>query len=854
MRFLLRLARRLAALGLVAVSASSPAAFAQAAHNPLIWSDVPDIAIIRVGDTYYMSSTTMHMSPGLPIMKSRDLVNWTTVGYAYDTLVDNPAMRLETDRGAYGQGSWASSLRFHDGVFYATTFSSTSGRTHVYTTRDIEKGPWKETSFAPSLHDHSLFFDDDGRVYMINGGGDLRLVELLPDLTGLKPGGFNQVVIPDASRVASANIGLPAEGSQMFKHEGRYYVVNITWPRGGMRTAIIHRADKITGPYEGRVILQDKGVAQGSLIDTPEGKWYAYLFKDNGAVGRIPYLVPVRWQDGWPILGENGKVPMTLDIPAGGQGVSGVSGVVASDEFNRAAGDRPLPLAWQWNHNPEPAFWSLSARPGHLRLTAGKVATDLLHAKNTLTQRTFGPRSVATIRVDVSALKDGDVAGLAALQRNYGYVAVKQDKGARHLVMVSAEKDIPVEVASVPLSADVVHLRADCEFQPSPEFARFSYSLDGREWTPIGRPAPMAYTLPHFMGYRFALFCYATRETGGHADFDYYHVSPSPDESAAKPVATDLDGKPLPSAPGSNPIFRDSFTADPAPLVVGDTVYVYAGKDQARDKEMFTMPAWLCYSSKDLKTWTGHGEVMRPTDFSWGEANSAWASQVVRQGDKFYFYVTARGDASAPGNNIGVAVADSPVGPFKDAIGRPLITNAMTPDAKRPWEDIDPTVLVDDDGTPWMSWGNGDCYLVKLKKSMVELDGPIEKITPPHYVEGPWLYKRDGLYYLVYASMIPPGGWEQISYATAEKITGPWTHRGRVTGSAKNSFTIHPGVIEFKGQWYFFYHYAGMALDGEKGALGRRAVSLEYLRHGPDGAILPVEQTAEGVSLPAPAP
>ena len=170
---------------------------------------------------------------------------------------------------------------------------------------------------------------------------------------------------------------------------------------------------------------------------------------------------------------------------------------------------------------------------------------------------------------------------------------------------------------------------------------------------------------------------------------------------ARPPVATDLEGGALPAAPGSNPIFRDNFTADPAPLVVGDTVYVYVGRDHARGEEMFTMPAWLCYSSKDLKHWTAHGEVLRPTDFSWGEANSAWASQVVRQGDKFYFYVTARGDASCPGNNIGVAVADSPTGPFKDAIGRPLITNATTPDGRRPWEDIDPTVLIDDDGTAW---------------------------------------------------------------------------------------------------------------------------------------------------------
>jgi arabinoxylan arabinofuranohydrolase len=197
-----------------------------------------------------------------------------------------------------------------------------------------------------------------------------------------------------------------------------------------------------------------------------------------------------------------------------------------------------------------------------------------------------------------------------------------------------------------------------------------------------------------------------------------------------------------------------------------------------------------------------------------------------------------------------VAVADSPTGPFKDAIGKPLVRNDMTPVAKRPWEDIDPTVFIDDDGTPWMSWGNGDCYLVKLKQNMIELDGRIEKIDVPHYVEGPWLHKRDNLYYLTYAAMAPPHGSEQIAYATSDKITGPWKYRGIITGPARNSFTIHPGIIEFNDQWYFFYHFAGLTLNGETGALGRRAVCVEYLDYNPDGSIKPVTQTVEGVSVP----
>lgn len=497
-------------------------ALAETARNPIIHADVPDMAMVRVGDTYYMSSTTMHMSPGLPIMKSKDLVNWQIVGYAYDTLTQNDALTLQNGKNAYGSGSWASSLRHHDGTFFVTTFSSTSGRTHVYRTRDIEKGPWVENSFRPSLHDHSLFFDDDGRVYMLYGGGDLRLAELTTDVSGLKPGGFNQVVITNASAVAGPDVGLNAEGSQLLKHDGKYYLFNITWPRGGMRTVLVHRAERITGPYEGRVALQDAGVAQGSLIDTPQGDWYAYLFRDFGAVGRIPYLVPVQWKDGWPVLGVNGKVPDALPLPPS-NGL--IPGIVASDEFDRAPGNLPLPLVWQWNHNPDNSLWSLTQRPGFLRLTTGRIDTDVLIARNTLTQRTIGPECSGITSIDVAHMKDGDVAGLVLLQKQYGLVGVRSNDGTNTLVMVSGRTGTPVEVQTIPLTQTTVHLKAECDFTDRVDVARFYYSLDGKSWAPIGAELKMAYTLPHFMGYRFGLFNCATKATGGFVDFDYYHVA-----------------------------------------------------------------------------------------------------------------------------------------------------------------------------------------------------------------------------------------------------------------------------------------------------------------------------------------
>jgi arabinoxylan arabinofuranohydrolase len=195
-------------------------------------------------------------------------------------------------------------------------------------------------------------------------------------------------------------------------------------------------------------------------------------------------------------------------------------------------------------------------------------------------------------------------------------------------------------------------------------------------------------------------------------------------------------------------------------------------------------------------------------------------------------------------------VSNSPTGPFVDARGTALITDDMTPHSKHGWSDIDPTVFTDTDGTSWLMWGNGDCYLAKLKPNMIELDSPIQKIALPDYTEGPWLHKRGDLYYLTYASIDEKKqGAERIAYATAPKLTGPWTYRGLITGSAKNSYTIHPGIIEFKGQWYFFYHNAALTIGDQKGGLGRRAVAIEYLYYNADGTIRPIEQTELGVSV-----
>ena len=503
----------------------SPLAHGQAlkAHNPIIWADVPDVSMIRVGDTYYTASTTMHMNPGVPIMKSKDLSNWTIVNYCYNVLDTIDALSLNNGKSAYGNGTWASSIRYHNGMYYIATFSQTTGKTYIFRTNDIEKGTWTKNEFKPGFHDCSLVFDE-GRAYLITGGGKLKIVELNDDLTGLKEGGLNEVLIENASAPSATGGrgGLGAEGSQLLKYNGKYYLFNITWPSGSMRTVVLHRADKLSGPWEGRVVLKDKGVAQGSLIDTPEGNWFAYLFRDNGAVGRIPYLVPVKWVDGWPVLGVDGKVPDELDLPAN---KSLIPGIVASDEFKRAKGDRPLPLVWQWNHNPVNSLWSLSARKGFIRFTTGRLDNDYLMARNTLTQRTIGPVCTGSTCVDVSKMKDGDFAGLSLQQRKYGLVGVKNINGSKFVVMVSAQSGKPVQMDSVALKGKKVFLRADCDFLDRHDTAKFYYSLDGKKWNVIGSVLKMEYTIPQFMGYRYGLFNYATKTTGGFVDFDFFRIS-----------------------------------------------------------------------------------------------------------------------------------------------------------------------------------------------------------------------------------------------------------------------------------------------------------------------------------------
>ena len=497
------------------------------ASNPNIWADVPDMSILRVGDTYYMSSTTMHLSPGVPIMKSTDLKNWEVINYAYQNLgPNNNAMNLNNGENAYSRGTWASSISYRDGIFYVSSFSYTTGKTYVWTTNNIEGGSWTEYRLkeangreSGAYHDSSLFFDDDGKVYLVHApGGSISILELTGDATSVAPGATDRRVVQNAHTIAANPWpgGLTAEGTQMQKINGWYYISNICWPSGGPRTQIVHRSRNIYGPYEGRVVLRE-GVAQGRFVEAPSGDWYLYAFKDSGAVGRIPYLVPITWQNEWPV---GNTVPNTLNFEVEDRGMQGL---VRNDEFN----NRNLDIVWQWNHNPDDTGWSLNQRAGFLRITNTRIDSNILNTRNTLTQRMFGPTSTGTIKLDTRGMKNGDIAGISAFGEEYGLVGVRMNNGQKMIIMINNDATYDHrEIESQPFNQDIIYLRAHGDFRNNANLATFAYSLDGIRWNDIGNTTRMRFDhQQHFMGYKFGLFNYSTQSTGGYVDFDYFHVT-----------------------------------------------------------------------------------------------------------------------------------------------------------------------------------------------------------------------------------------------------------------------------------------------------------------------------------------
>ncbi|WP_078543287.1 glycoside hydrolase family 43 protein [Litchfieldia alkalitelluris] len=491
--------------------------------NPIFWSDVPDVDVIRVDSVYYMVSTSMHTFPGCPIMKSENLLDWETIGYVFDHLEDNSAHNLLDGKGIYGQGQWATSLRLHNDTFYLCFSSNDMNQFYIYQTKDIEGGKWKRSTIDGIYHDPALLFDEN-RVFVIYGCGDIHITELNDDLTAVKSGGVNQRLL----ETPKEGIGLRCEGCHAYKINGYYYLLFIEWPttEKQRRRQVGYRSKELLGEYERKIIFDDdmgyhnKGIAQGAIFDTLDHEWYAMLFQDHDAVGRIPYVLPVKWENGWPMIGIDGKAPneFEVNLPS-----STHQPLVTSDEFDYK--EDKLSLNWQWNHNPDNELWSLVKRPGYLRLQTGNFTDTILQARNTLTQRTEGPSCTGITLVDISNMQQGDHAGLVALQNTFGTVGIQVAENGENYVIMTVNNGTGGEeiVEKQIIQGNLIYLKIHFNFEDSIDEAEFYYSMNGENWTQIGNILKMKYTLDHFMGYRIGLFNYATKKIGGYVDFDFFH-------------------------------------------------------------------------------------------------------------------------------------------------------------------------------------------------------------------------------------------------------------------------------------------------------------------------------------------
>jgi xylan 1,4-beta-xylosidase len=518
--------------------------------NPLFYDEFSDPDMIRVGADYYLTGTTMHTMPGLPILHSRDLVNWRIIAYAFDRLDLGPDFRLEDGKDIYGQGIWAPSFRYHNGTYYIFANVNRFGLQVFRATNP--RGPWRHNRIEKGLHDISVLFDGDGKVYAVYGARTIRITELSQDLTAIVPGTDRVLIEP--------GLGM-GEGSHFYKIHGKYYIVSaVPGAHVPMKCA---RADSLAGPWEVTAISEDESLGigqgyrlknsrqrtppfelnppdtdprhsltlhQGGIVDTPGGEWWGFSMQDHNSVGRLTSLSPVTWQDGWPYFGLPGnlkRTPSTWVKPNAGGAEPVTSPYNRSDDFS---GPKLQPV-WQWNHAPDDSKWSLTEHPGYLRLHS-LPATEFWWARNSLTQRAIGPESVATTELDAAGLQAGDVAGLALLNLPYAWLGVTRDANAYTLEFYDQTTG---KSAREPLTQSRLWLRVYCDFDK--EIATFSYSANGKDFTALGGEFHTVFQLRTFQGVRFALFHYnASGKPGGQAAFNDFVVTEPRPRGLTKPI------------------------------------------------------------------------------------------------------------------------------------------------------------------------------------------------------------------------------------------------------------------------------------------------------------------------------
>lgn len=509
---------------------SSDASISQCAatySNPIIWEDLPDLEVIRVGDTYYYTASTFHHSPGAPLLRSYDLVNWEYVSHSVPVLDFDKSYDL-LDSRAYVKGIWASTLQYRQSnqTFYWMGCMQNKGGGYVFTAQSPE-GPWKKQASEGCYYDMGLLIEPDtDKMYVAYGNSTIYVAELSAD--GLRE------VRKQAVFKTPSSISGPLEGARFYKINGDYYIFLTQYANGEY---VARSTNGPFGPYEIRpfaVKLPYAGVGagvaphQGGIVQTQKGDWYYIAFNDSYPAGRLPVMAPVSWVGGWPVVslvnGEWGASYPFPDLPCAADKVKPRN---PSDNFTTAE----LNPAWEWNHNPDNSKWSSGKG---LTLHTASVTKDLYAARNTLTRRIEGPRAIATIELDFSAMKSGDIAGFAALRDSSAWIGVKKEQGGTRLVTTTDltldenwnTKNYGAEAASVPIDGNKIWLRIDADVRTTPEggTARFYYSKDGKQFTALGSSFTMKREWNYFLGYRFGIFNYATQSLGGAVTVNSFEV------------------------------------------------------------------------------------------------------------------------------------------------------------------------------------------------------------------------------------------------------------------------------------------------------------------------------------------
>ncbi|MES2826376.1 MAG: family 43 glycosylhydrolase [Pseudomonadota bacterium] len=509
-------------------SSSSSASTCPATYsNPLIWEDLPDSEVIRVDDAYYYTASTFHHSPGAPVLRSYDLVNWEYISHSVPVLDFDSSYNLSGSR-SYVNGIWASSLQYRESnkTFYWMGCMHNKGGGYVFTAKSPE-GPWTKNASQACYYDMGLLVDKDtDKMYVAWGNNSINVAELSAD-------GMREVRRQEVFKTPSTISG-PLEGSRFYKINGNYYIFMTQYANGEY---VARSTTGPFGPYEIRpfaVKLPYAGVGsggaphQGGIVQTQNGDWYYIAFNDAFPAGRLPVMAPMTWSNGWPsVTLVNGQWGASYPFPKLPCGADKVKPRNVKDTFATST----LGHAWEWNHNPDNTKW---ATGNGLTLRTATVTNDLYAARNTLTRRIEGPRSIATIELDYSAMQNGDVSGLAALRDSSSWIGVKKANGATRIVMTNGAtldsswntNGLGAEAASANISGGKIWLRVDADVRTTSGggTARFYYSTNGTQFTQLGGTFTMKREWNYFLGYRFGIFNYATQSLGGSVRVNSFDV------------------------------------------------------------------------------------------------------------------------------------------------------------------------------------------------------------------------------------------------------------------------------------------------------------------------------------------